>query len=1189
MATPAAVLSILVRAQGLTAATGQLGALEAAGKKAGGVADSMAGKHQKSGEAINKAARVGTIAVAGLAAGALKAAGDYEQSMNTFQAVSGATARDMKKVGDAAIKLGADTKLPGTSAKDAAVAMTELAKGGLSVKDSMAAARGVLQLSAAAQIGNADAATITARALNSFGLKGKDATKVVDLLAGASNASTAEITDVAAGMQQAAASAHQLGVPIEDMTTSLGLMANAGIAGSDAGTSLKTMLASFVPTSDKAANVMKKLGLNVFNSQGKFVGIRKAAEIYTKGLAGLTDKQKASTLQTIFGSDATRAANIMLTQGVGKFDAMKTAVTKQGSAQDLAAAKMKGFNGAMEALKSTGETLAIAFGTVLLPPLTSFLQIVAGFGPFIEKNKTLIMVLVGALGLLAAGTWAVNLAMAANPFVAAAIGIALLVAGIIKAYQSSETFRGIVLGVFDAIKTAFSATVGWIQGATSTVVGEIGQWDTLWSAIGRGFDLVKAGAALMFSVLKATFSAGMLVLGPIVTAAWTLIEGIFSAAWIVLKGYVVGGFTVLRGIVTVIGGLFKGDFGQVWDGIKTIFSGGITALKGLLKGAWTILKAPVDAIAAGLHDAFSNTWSRIKSLFVDSINAVISFMNLLIKAINVIPGVPDIKPIGMIGSGAGGGAVKQENLGQTGHLARGGAFARTGGLVNKPMTFMGEEAPRHPEFVIPTNPAYRDRARGLLAKAAGAIGFASGGVWGKGELADLWKRVNPGNGDPNLMAAIALAESAGKQGIVNSIGATGLWQIHPGGPQYLDPVANARAAGQKLSTQGLKAWEAYTNGSYKQYLGGGGGILGALGDIAGSIGGAMGDLLSKGAGFILDKLPGTGGLPDLFKGTGKYVLDKATGWIKDKVGNILSSLTGGNAGAGLPNGVSGSVQDAIAVAMGMGFGQPSAGQLTGGQHAKDSYHYQGRAADFGAAGHSVAQMTGLFNTLLGKFGTHIKEMFYDPIGYYIKNGARVPGALGGHSDHLHIALAQGGMFPYVGAFKNGGMVPETGMALVHQGEMVTSATAFKKGGVHKGVARAGKPVSALDRARSAIAAESFSKRLADLRAKGLPQGAAPVAVSDRSGQGDPNQALIDSNTTLQASIDAQIAAETAHTDALAAVKASIDAQTKFATSVQSTDNFQLTKSLADLLSGHIVGRGVAGRAHTPGSGTEYSY
>ena len=161
----------------------------------GGALDTFGGKARDAGMALLPLS-AGAAAIAG---SALKMASDYETSMNVLQASSGATAGEMKAISDRAISLGADMTLPSTSAKDAADAMLELNKAGLNINDTMAASRGVLQLSAAAQIGNAKAAKITAGALNMFGLSGDKATMVADLLAGGANKSAADIGQMAMG------------------------------------------------------------------------------------------------------------------------------------------------------------------------------------------------------------------------------------------------------------------------------------------------------------------------------------------------------------------------------------------------------------------------------------------------------------------------------------------------------------------------------------------------------------------------------------------------------------------------------------------------------------------------------------------------------------------------------------------------------------------------------------------------------------------------------------------------------------------------------------------------------------------------------------------------------------------------------------------------------------------------------
>jgi TP901 family phage tail tape measure protein len=325
-------------------------------------------------------AAVGAAAGFGLfVASSVRKAAEFEQTLNVLKETSGATDRQMKAVSKTALKLGADTKLPATSAKDAADAMLQLSKGGLSVRQTMGAARGVLQLSAAAQISNADAAEVAADALNAFGLKGREAVRVADLLAAAANATTTDIPPLASALQQSAASAHALGIPIEDLVTMLGQLANAGIKSSDSGTSVKTMLQALTPNSRRAAEMMDKLNVSAFDQAGRFVGMPKLIGQFTQGLRGLSQEQRAVAIETIFGSDASRAANIILGQSVEKHRQLKQRVTESGAAADLAAAQTKGAKGATEAFNSAVDTLQVSLGLALLPTLTQLARDAATF------------------------------------------------------------------------------------------------------------------------------------------------------------------------------------------------------------------------------------------------------------------------------------------------------------------------------------------------------------------------------------------------------------------------------------------------------------------------------------------------------------------------------------------------------------------------------------------------------------------------------------------------------------------------------------------------------------------------------------------------------------------------------------------------------------------------------------------
>lgn len=277
----------------------------------------------------------------------------------------------MKLVSQTAKDLGADLTLPGVSATDAALAMEGLAKGGLSVDEALAAAKGTIQLAAAAGVEVGEAAEFAADNLNMFDLAGKDAQKVADILANAANKTTGEIGDFALALKQAGTVANkQFGLSIYETTALLMELADAGIKGSDAGTSLKTMLTRLVAPTDKAAAVMKDLGVATFDTKGNVRDIRDVIGDWQQALGPLTDAQRAQALQTVFGADAIRAANVIFGEGVKGYDEMARAAGESGTAQEIAAGKMEGLAGKWEGFKSSVETLAITVGELFLPMAT---------------------------------------------------------------------------------------------------------------------------------------------------------------------------------------------------------------------------------------------------------------------------------------------------------------------------------------------------------------------------------------------------------------------------------------------------------------------------------------------------------------------------------------------------------------------------------------------------------------------------------------------------------------------------------------------------------------------------------------------------------------------------------------------------------------------------------------------------
>jgi TP901 family phage tail tape measure protein len=304
---------------------------------------------------------------------------EYTNQLNTLQSVTQATGVQMAAVGNLAKQLGADMSLPATSAADAAAAMTELAKGGLSVDQAMTAAKGTLQLAAAAQIDAARAAEIQSDALNQFGLAAGEAGRVADILANTANAASGEVTDIANALKFVGPVAKSVNAPIESVATAIGLIATQGIRGEQAGTSLRGMIASLAAPSGPAAKALTELGIKAFDATGKFVGLRAITEQLTAAKGRMTEAAFVEAAAVAFGNEGMTVASALASTGAKAFDDMAVSVQRAGGASDVAAAKTKGLGGAWEGLKSQLETTGIEIFEAIDGPLEQLVRSAAGF------------------------------------------------------------------------------------------------------------------------------------------------------------------------------------------------------------------------------------------------------------------------------------------------------------------------------------------------------------------------------------------------------------------------------------------------------------------------------------------------------------------------------------------------------------------------------------------------------------------------------------------------------------------------------------------------------------------------------------------------------------------------------------------------------------------------------------------
>lgn len=404
---------------------------------------------------------------------------DFSRSVNNFKGVTESTDTQTRQMATAARALGADTTLAGVSASDAARAMTELAKAGFSVDQAIGAARGTMQLATAAQVDAGQAAEIQANAMNAFGLKAGDAAHIADVLANAANGSSADIAGIGLSLAQVGGVAAGFGQSIEETATAIAMLANMGIKGSDAGTSLKTMLIQLRNPSDQSAQAMDELGLKVNDANGQLVSMRELFRQLGEAKNRMPTDIFQQNLATLFGTDAIRAP---LLGTVSAFDQLYATVNRVGTAGQMAKTQMEGWPGVVEGVKNSAEALQLSLYDVFNTPAGQNLgnKIVSGLSGVVEWVNTHKPEIIGFVtefaSAMATGTDAflgfTARILQAGGYLADALGVVFgnigkAIGGVVQAIGSVSKHIPGMKATGEAMETAGGAVLKWSNVMTS--------------------------------------------------------------------------------------------------------------------------------------------------------------------------------------------------------------------------------------------------------------------------------------------------------------------------------------------------------------------------------------------------------------------------------------------------------------------------------------------------------------------------------------------------------------------------------------------------------------------------------------------------------------------------------------------------------------------------------------------------
>ena len=584
-----------------------------------------------------------TAGVTALGTIAVKTGADFDSAMSKVAAVSGATGSEMDALREKAREMGSKTKF---SASEAAEAMNYMAMAGWKTNDMLSGIEGIMNLAAASGEDLASTSDIVTDALTAFGLSASDSGHFADILAAASSNANTNVSMMGETFKYAAPVLGSLGYSAEDSAIAIGLMANAGIKSSQAGTALRSAITNLAKPTGTVASAMEQYGISLTDSSGKMYSLRELMEQLRQKLGGLSEAEQAQAAASLFGKEAMSGMLAIINGSPADFEKLSNAIDTcsdtvdgyNGTTEKMAAVMQDNLAGQVTILKSQLEELAISFSDILMPTIRSIVSriqelvdklnqldpqtketiakialVTAALGPMlvvlgktissvgtvfsaVSKLPALFSAVQGGIGAIT-GALGVSL----GSLLAIIAAVAALVAAFVHLWKTNDEFKSNIIAIWEQIKNTFT---GLTQGITDRL-----------NALGFDFESFT-------DVLKAAWDGLCNLLAPIFEGVFQNISNIFSE------------FTgILLGLLDVLIGLFTGDWEQCWNGIKGIFTSIWNFVVNTFHNIMNTLKGIADVVLGWFGTSWNEVWTSIKDFFVNTWNSISTFFTGIITGI----------------------------------------------------------------------------------------------------------------------------------------------------------------------------------------------------------------------------------------------------------------------------------------------------------------------------------------------------------------------------------------------------------------------------------------------------------------------------------------------------------------------------------------------------------------------------
>lgn len=609
-----------------------------------------------------------TLPILGITTAAVKVGGDFEEQMSRVKAISGATGDSFEELRDQAIDLGAKTAF---SAKESADGMENLASAGFDAQEIMSAMPGLLDLAAVSGGDVALASENAATALRGFGLEADQAGHVADVFARAAADTNAEVADMGEAMKYIAPVAKAMGLSIEETAAAVGIMSDAGVKGSQAGTTLRGALSRIAKPTKAMRDTMADLGVSFYDSEGNMISLKEQIALLSDSFDGLTQEQKNQALVTLYGQESLSGMMALIDKGPDSLGSLtKSLKESDGAADEMARTMQDNMNSSIEQMLGAFESAAIVIQDILAPAISAVADYIGGLAEkFVSAPKWMQTAII-TFGLLAATIGPVLLVIgtlilkiqdfkvalaflqsdipklgkaitsvtgglktffsslaSTNPIILIVVAIAAAIAAFIYFWNTSEEFRNFFIGMWEAIKEAVGVAIEWVKESwTSMVEGAKNAVESVkqaWADTKQWFaDLwqgIKDSAAAMWEGTKQVFNDAV----DSVVSAWNSVTGWFADLWNGIKS------TVSK-IVGKIADAINSRFGYLIKTIIFSFESVVIFLQNtwnnlvtIAQNVFTILKNVILAPVLFVTSLISGGWEEAKNNMIGVWNNIV--------------------------------------------------------------------------------------------------------------------------------------------------------------------------------------------------------------------------------------------------------------------------------------------------------------------------------------------------------------------------------------------------------------------------------------------------------------------------------------------------------------------------------------------------------------------------------------